>query len=252
MDSPRYREIGRAASLRGGITFRQKAKGEQLPTRLHDPLIRASIPPRRSTARIHRRPGREPAFRRRSRRQKSELPAGYLDAWQVNHDLITGGWQRLVYASGYPTGTVDRAAYVFCLLEQFHRHIKHRNIFVPRPPAGRPARSSAVRRGMGDRPRAGDERARPARATGADAHRPQRWTSPTPRWRPGWTRTPLPARPAISAGSFPQHYGDATSTSRVCPTRTRPLGRPVPSGLTNGPVSAASPLRNPPPRRQFW
>ncbi|MFI7048878.1 recombinase family protein [Streptosporangium sandarakinum] len=46
--------------------------------------------------------------------------------------------------------------------------------------------------------------------------------------------------------------GDPTSTSRVCPTRTRPLDRPDPSGLTNGPVSAASPLRNPPPRRQFW
>ena len=31
-----------------------------------------------------------------------------------------------------------------------------------------------------------------------------------------------------------------------------PLDRPDPSGLTNGPVSAASPIRNPPPRRQFW
>lgn len=61
---------------------------------------------------------------------KSKLPASYLDARQVNHDLITGGWQRLVYAPGRPDGTVDRAAYVFCLLEQFHRHIKHRNIFA--------------------------------------------------------------------------------------------------------------------------
>lgn len=26
--------------------------------------------------------------------------------------------------------SVDRAAYTFCLLEQFHRHIKHRNVFV--------------------------------------------------------------------------------------------------------------------------
>ena len=59
---------------------------------------------------------------------KSKLPASYLDARQVDHDLITGGWQRLVYAPGHPEGTVHRAAYVFCLLEQFHRHIKHRNI----------------------------------------------------------------------------------------------------------------------------
>ncbi|MET7707800.1 recombinase family protein [Micromonospora sp. NPDC005413] len=31
----------------------------------------------------------------------------------------------------------------------------------------------------------------------------------------------------------------------------RPLDRPDPSGLANDPVSAASPIRNPPPRRQF-
>lgn len=35
-----------------------------------------------------------------------------------------------MYAPGRPEGTVDRASYVFCLLEQFHRHIKHRNIFA--------------------------------------------------------------------------------------------------------------------------
>jgi hypothetical protein len=34
--------------------------------------------------------------------------------------------------------------------------------------------------------------------------------------------------------------------------RARSLDRPDPSGVTNGPVSAASPIRNPPPRRQFW
>lgn len=48
---------------------------------------------------------------------KSRLPASFLDAGHVDHDLITGGWQRLVYAPGRPEGTVDRAAYVFCLLE---------------------------------------------------------------------------------------------------------------------------------------
>lgn len=61
---------------------------------------------------------------------KSKLPASYLDARQVNHDLITGGWQRLVYPLGRPEVTVDRGAYTLCLLEQFHRHIKHRNIFA--------------------------------------------------------------------------------------------------------------------------
>lgn len=31
---------------------------------------------------------------------------------------------------GRPVGTVDRAGYVFCVLEQFHRHLTRRNIFA--------------------------------------------------------------------------------------------------------------------------
>ncbi|QHE73143.1 Tn3 family transposase [Rhodococcus sp. WAY2] len=61
---------------------------------------------------------------------KSKLPATYLDARLVDHDLITGGWSRLVYREGRPPETVDRAAYTLCVLEQFHRHLKHRNIFA--------------------------------------------------------------------------------------------------------------------------
>ena len=62
---------------------------------------------------------------------KSKLSASWLDARQVDHDLIGGGWKRLVYREGRPPETVDRAAYTLCLLEQFHRHLKHRNIFAP-------------------------------------------------------------------------------------------------------------------------
>lgn len=62
---------------------------------------------------------------------KSKLSAAYLDARKVDHDLIGGGWKRLVYREGRPAETVDRAAYTLCLLEQFHRHLKHRNIFAP-------------------------------------------------------------------------------------------------------------------------
>ncbi|WP_280443904.1 hypothetical protein [Nocardia brasiliensis] len=32
--------------------------------------------------------------------------------------------------AGRPAETVDRIAYALCVLEQFHRHLKHRNIFV--------------------------------------------------------------------------------------------------------------------------
>ncbi len=58
------------------------------------------------------------------------LPARWLDAREVDHDLVGGGWSRLVYPDGRPEETVDRAAYTLCVLEQFHRHLKHRNIFA--------------------------------------------------------------------------------------------------------------------------
>ncbi|WP_054812494.1 Tn3 family transposase [Nocardia arizonensis] len=58
------------------------------------------------------------------------VPARWLDARRVNHDLVSGGWQRLVYPPDRPAETVDRAAYTLCLLEQFHRNLKHRNIFA--------------------------------------------------------------------------------------------------------------------------
>lgn len=58
------------------------------------------------------------------------LPARWLDARRVDHDLVGGGWQRLVYPPDRPEQTVDRAAYTLCVLEQFHRHLKHRNIFA--------------------------------------------------------------------------------------------------------------------------
>lgn len=56
--------------------------------------------------------------------------ARWLDARRVDHDLIGGEWSRLVYMAGRPAETVDRAAYTFCVLKQFHRLLKHRNIFV--------------------------------------------------------------------------------------------------------------------------
>lgn len=56
--------------------------------------------------------------------------ARWFDARAVDHDLVGGAWSRLVYPDGRPAETVDRAAYTFCVLEQFHRHLKHRNIFA--------------------------------------------------------------------------------------------------------------------------
>ena len=58
------------------------------------------------------------------------LSARWLDARRVDHELVGGGWQRLVYPAERPEGAVDRASYTLCVLEQFHRHLKYRNIFA--------------------------------------------------------------------------------------------------------------------------
>src|SRR5450755_3399272 len=62
-------------------------------------------------------------------RATKAVPVGYLDARQVAVDVVPAGWwRRLVFKPDRPEGTVDRAAYVFCVLEQFHRHLLRRDI----------------------------------------------------------------------------------------------------------------------------
>jgi len=64
-------------------------------------------------------------------RSTRAVPPGYLDAGRVAADVVPAGWwQRLVFKPGRPEGTVDRAAYVFCVLEQFHRHLLRRDIYA--------------------------------------------------------------------------------------------------------------------------
>jgi hypothetical protein len=74
------------------------------------------------------------------------MPSDLLNARKVDHDLIGGAWQRLVYRPGRPEGMVDKSAYTMCVLEQFHRasqaprHLRRRLPAVARPasaPAGR-------------------------------------------------------------------------------------------------------------------
>jgi hypothetical protein len=58
------------------------------------------------------------------------VPAGYLDARKVAIDVVTPGWRDLVFRPGRPEGTVDRVAYVFCVLDQFHQRLRRRDIFA--------------------------------------------------------------------------------------------------------------------------
>jgi len=50
---------------------------------------------------------------------------------RIHPHVVTGPWRHLVF--GHPAradGSVDRGAYTFCVLEQFHRHLKRREIYA--------------------------------------------------------------------------------------------------------------------------
>ncbi|WP_141810893.1 hypothetical protein [Nocardia bhagyanarayanae] len=92
------------------------------------------------------------------------LPARWLDARRIHHNLVGGGWQRLVYPPERPEQIVDRAAYTLCLLEQFHRRLKYRNIFAEHSSKWRDPRAHLLSgmaweaaRGSGGRPIAGQD-----------------------------------------------------------------------------------------------
>ncbi|MGH9011390.1 MAG: Tn3 family transposase [Acidimicrobiia bacterium] len=64
-------------------------------------------------------------------RATKRVPPGWLDAAEVAVDVVPSGWWRqLVFPPGRPAGTLDKAAYVFCVLEQFHRHLINRDIYA--------------------------------------------------------------------------------------------------------------------------
>ena len=54
-----------------------------------------------------------------------------IGAEEVASDLVTGSWRRLVFASpAAAAGTVDKAAYSFCILEHLHRALPRRDVFA--------------------------------------------------------------------------------------------------------------------------
>ena len=59
--------------------------------------------------------------------RRGTVMTGDIDARVVNSP-----WKRLVFAGGAgEPGVIDRNAYVFCVLTQFHRHLKRRGIYAP-------------------------------------------------------------------------------------------------------------------------
>jgi hypothetical protein len=60
---------------------------------------------------------------------RSRLTTPLIPDRMIDPDVVNGPWKRLVF--GHPAhadGAVNRHAYVFCVLEQFYRHLKRRDI----------------------------------------------------------------------------------------------------------------------------
>ncbi|MGB0091556.1 MAG: Tn3 family transposase [Solirubrobacteraceae bacterium] len=50
---------------------------------------------------------------------------------ELDATLITGSWRRLVFGNPeLPAGVADHRAYTFCVLEQLHRGLRHREIYA--------------------------------------------------------------------------------------------------------------------------
>lgn len=66
-----------------------------------------------------------------TQRATKRIPAGYVDENLVDVGVVPNGWwHSLVFTDVRPDGTVDKAAYVFCVLEQFHQRLNRRDIFA--------------------------------------------------------------------------------------------------------------------------
>ena len=68
-----------------------------------------------------------------------------LKARDIDDSLVRGSWRRLVYGQqATADGTVDRNAYVFCVLTQFHRHLKRRDVYAPKSSRWRDPRTQLI------------------------------------------------------------------------------------------------------------
>lgn len=69
---------------------------------------------------------------------------------EIDTSLLVGSWRRLVLTAPHlEPGTMDWKAYIFCVLESFHRMLRRREVFAKN---SRPAGEAAGRRGMGAGP----------------------------------------------------------------------------------------------------
>ena len=87
---------------------------------------------------------------------RSRLTAPLIPGRLIDAGVVNGPWKRLVF--GHPAhedGAVNRHAYTFCVLEQFWRHLKRREIYADASTRWRNPQAQLLdRRGVGGDPRA--------------------------------------------------------------------------------------------------
>jgi TnpA family transposase len=59
-----------------------------------------------------------------------KLGGGQIPAALIDAHLVGGEWRRLVYRPGLPDGVVDKACWVFCVLERFHKALRRRDVYA--------------------------------------------------------------------------------------------------------------------------
>jgi hypothetical protein len=107
-----------------------------------------------------------------------------IRAREVDVSLVTGSWRSLVFDGG--PEVAHKAAYVLCVLEQFHRHLKRRDIYAPASSRwGDPrARLLSGAAWAEAKVKVLEALGLPENPDALLAEPPNCWATPTGRWRP--------------------------------------------------------------------
>ncbi len=96
--------------------------------------VRPFLPLLGESPALHAAPAGEPvlaAVRRLPELARRRVAQKPLDADEIDAELVTPAWRRAVYANpDLPPDTVDRDAYVICVLEGLHRALGRRDVFA--------------------------------------------------------------------------------------------------------------------------
>ncbi|WP_405393899.1 Tn3 family transposase [Streptomyces gougerotii] len=108
-------------AMRAALTTRYNTVRPFLALLGESKALQAAPPGTRVLAGVQRLP----ALARRRVKDKPLLPR------EVDDKLVPAAWRKAVYANvDLPQGSVDRDAYVVCVLEQLHRALQRRDVFA--------------------------------------------------------------------------------------------------------------------------